>query len=481
MTLEALDLDRRVPIGSGMCLPDLREEAPAGDLVAFAALLSDGDAADQSSGALLARAAGLERLVSMVQAAQARVVGELAARTGVGPDRAVDELQCALGCTRYAAQRLVARAEGLARHPLVLDAFAAGDVDVRRVDALLDTLPVGGDPRRWDGVIAAVLRDAELWSAPAIRRQTERLVIAAEPAQAAARCEREQRERCVRLDPATHGMAWLSAYLPAPEAVAAFTVVDALAGSHRHDGDTRTVDQRRADAFAAVFTTILDTGAAPDGTPLPRRHHRRWNVQVTVGAGTLLGLDDLPGELSGYGPIPADMARRLAQDGTWRRLLTDPVTGVLLDRGDSTYRPGADLTDAVIARDVTCTHPYCGQPSWRCELDHIEPFDPNRPAEEQTRADNLQATCKHHHEEKTSGGWSVRRNRETGATEWTDPFGITFIRLATPVVLTAAALTHLEGRADGGRPWGCHTGGIADEDSPEGSPAPGGYPDEPPF
>lgn len=472
-----------MPIAAGMRLPDLRRLAPAGDLAAFAAVLSDVERADASSMDLLARAAGWGQLVSMAQAEQAKVVGELTARREVGPERAADELQCALECTRYAAQRLVLRAQDLATHPLLLDALGAADVDLRKVDAVLDALPPGGDQRRWDGVIATVLEDAAMWSAPAIRRQTERLVLAAEPAEASGRCRRARDDRSVRLDPVENGMALLSAYLPAPDAVAAFTVVDALAGTHRHEGDTRTVAQRRADAFAAVFTTILDTGATPDGSSLPRRRHRRWNVQVTVGAGTLLGLDELPGELAGYGPIPADLARRIAQDGTWRRLLTDPVTGVLLDRGDTSYRPGADLTNAVVARDVTCTHPYCGQPAWRCELDHVEPFDPKRPAEEQTTAANLEARCKHHHEQKTSGGWSVRRNPDTGDTEWTDPLGITFIRLATPIALTAAALSRL------GFGGGRHGPGDEPGDEPRGDPGRGpsggghgrGYPEDPPF
>ena len=90
-------------------------------------------------------------------------------------------------------------------------------------------------------------------------------------------------------------MAWLSAYLPAPAAVMAFSVIDALAGTTRIDGDERTVDQRRADAFADVFTTILTNQATPDGTPLPRRHGQAVTIGVTVAATTLAGLDEQPG------------------------------------------------------------------------------------------------------------------------------------------------------------------------------------------
>src|SRR5207248_2123178 len=56
-------------------------------------------------------------------------------------------------------------------------------------------------------------------------------------------------------------------------------------------------------------------------------------VRVTVPISTLMGLDDQPGDLAGYGPIPAAVARDIAAGGTWKRLLTDPVSGMLLDYG----------------------------------------------------------------------------------------------------------------------------------------------------
>src|SRR6266511_96609 len=65
----------------------------------------------------------------------------------------------------------------------------------------------------------------------------------------------------------------------------------------------------------------------------------------------LMGLTEHGAELAGYGPIPAQVARELAADGTWRRLLTDPVSGHLLDYGRTTYRPPAALADFIRARD----------------------------------------------------------------------------------------------------------------------------------
>ena len=61
-------------------------------------------------------------------------------------------------------------------------------------------------------------------------------------------------------------------------------------------------------------------------------------LHVTVPAETLLGISEAPGELTGYGPIPASMARRLAPGSIMRRLLTDPVSGTLLDYGTTHLR-----------------------------------------------------------------------------------------------------------------------------------------------
>ena len=61
-------------------------------------------------------------------------------------------------------------------------------------------------------------------------------------------------------------------------------------------------------------------------------------------------MDQRPGELAGYGPIPATVARTLAGDpaSTWHRLVHDEL-GHLIDYGRSTYRPPQDLIDFVTA------------------------------------------------------------------------------------------------------------------------------------
>jgi hypothetical protein len=154
------------------------------------------------------------------------------------------------------------------------------------------------------------------------------------------------------------------------------------------------------------------TGAGP-GKPL---------VSVIVPITMLLGLDEQPGELVGYGPIPADLAREIAAEGTWRRLLTDPVSGTLLDYGRTTYAPPAGLADFVRARDLHCRHPGCRQPATRADLDHTIPYQPDGT----TSDHNLHASCRHHHRLKTHvTSWYVDQHPDARITV-TTPTGHTY-------------------------------------------------------
>jgi hypothetical protein len=153
-------------------------------------------------------------------------------------------------------------------------------------------------------------------------------------------------------------------------------------------------------------------------------------VRVVVAASTLLGLDDQPGELAGHGPIPATLARAIAADpdSTWRRVLTDPASGALLDVGRTSYRPPAALAEHVRARDRTCRFPGCRLTAERCDLDHLHRY-PDGP----TSAGNLATQCRHHHRLKHQGGWHVHADPDTpGLLHWTTPTGRTYTTRPRP-------------------------------------------------
>ncbi|MBL0887660.1 HNH endonuclease signature motif containing protein [Myceligenerans indicum] len=193
----------------------------------------------------------------------------------------------------------------------------------------------------------------------------------------------------------------------------------------------------------ADTTNDADSSGA-GGTPRPARRTAGTRVRVvdvsatvnvTVPATMLLDPADMtPAVLEGIGPIPAEHTAEIARDATWRRLLTDPVTGILTDHSTHAYAPGATLRAAVIARDRTCMFPGCQRPALAggraaTDLDHIQPFEHDRARQPglpgQTRAENLHALCRKHHNLKTHAGWRVTRDPDTGVTRWTPPTGTT--------------------------------------------------------
>ncbi|WP_448059867.1 DUF222 domain-containing protein [Cellulomonas hominis] len=169
------------------------------------------------------------------------------------------------------------------------------------------------------------------------------------------------------------------------------------------------------------------TGTGSTRSGRPTRRSRAPEVQVTIAATTLLGLNQAPAELTGYGPIPAPLARDLATDATWRRLITDPTTGQLTERTPTTYRPSPTLAATIRARDTTCRFPGCRIPAWRTDLDHITPYNPTQPPQAQTTPDNLHPLCRTHHRLKTHTTWTVHRDPTTGHTTWTAPTGHTYL------------------------------------------------------
>ncbi len=156
---------------------------------------------------------------------------------------------------------------------------------------------------------------------------------------------------------------------------------------------------------------------------------------MTVAASTLLGLDDHPGELAGYGSITAQAARAIAADATWRHILTDPASGTVLDVGRTTYRPPQALADHIRTRDRTCRFPGCRHPAHRCDIDHDIPY-PEGP----TCDGNLCCLCRHHHRMKYYGNWTVEHGPDS-TIFWTSLTGRTYTTTPEPISIPSYHLT----------------------------------------
>jgi hypothetical protein len=173
------------------------------------------------------------------------------------------------------------------------------------------------------------------------------------------------------------------------------------------------MDAHRADAMTAIAALFLETNEDQ-----VMNHGRPITVNLTIDLPTLLGLNENPGQLSGYGAIPAAVARELAADGKWRKFITDPTTGNLLDFGRESYLPPQALRDFLLARDRTCRFPGCRRSGVKGEIDHAIPWEEGG----ETSRSNLGLLCKRHHQLKTHGGWKLE-SFEDGSCEWTTPLG----------------------------------------------------------
>ena len=115
--------------------------------------------------------------------------------------------------------------------------------------------------------------------------------------------------------------------------------------------------------------------------------------------------------------VPALTAWALAAGGTWRRLVTDPASGVVIDVGRTRYRPPAGLADLVRARDRACVFPTCQTPACRCDIDHLTAWSQAGT----TSLHNLVVLCEAHHRLKHTPGWALTKDQTSGILSWHTP------------------------------------------------------------
>jgi hypothetical protein len=241
------------------------------------------------------------------------------------------------------------------------------------------------------------------------RRVRARLDAAGEQA----RREQARRHQDVRVWAEDDGLACLQARLPLADAARVHAALNARARRVPYDPD-HTMGMRRAAALVDAVCGTTDPATVVA-------------VQVTVDLATLAGLADTPGlvQMPAGTPEPAtaQAVRELLADPrvpvTFRRLITDPVTGQVLDRGRTCYRVPDALRDFLIARDVTCRFPGCTRRAEACDIDHLVPWS----AGGRTDRDNLIPLCRRHHIIKTFGPWRILEHRADGAVIWQAPDG----------------------------------------------------------
>lgn len=249
-------------------------------------------------------------------------------------------------------------------------------------------------------------------------------------------------------------------------------------GGRRASGPTTTnSDGRSGTATAAAPQPCACAGAG--GGSGSSAAGKSASGSGSAAAGELSWPPQLPGErltreavpeLAGYGPITPATARALAAGGIWSRIVTDPLSGAVLDVGTTRYRPTRAIAEHVIARDRTCVRPGCTHQASSCQLDHTYPYNHSHPEEGgPTSVANLGPLCSRDHQVKTHAGFLLTQP-EPGVFEWRTPTGHYYRRERDG---TTRPLTHRP-PADGGDP-SPHGDAAAECDDP-----PPGY-GPPPF
>jgi len=328
-------------------------------------------------------------------------------------DIVASEIRAALTLTRRSAGYHLGLAWELTRRlPQVGESLRAGVIDLSKARSSSEK-PLICPKRPPDEVADIALERAPQQTTGQLGARIRKLVILVEPDTARTRYEQAVEERRVTSGANEDGTANLyGLQLPAHRANAAMSRINQLARAAKSSDDPRNMDQIRAD----VLLDLLQ------GRQLGHPRGNRGTVDIQVDLTTLAGLADNPGELGGYGPVIADIARQVVEeqpDAEWRYTITDDQ-GQVVHNGTTRRRPTINQTRNVEARNPICVFPGCRMPASECDLDHNQPWAEGG----LTDPSNLAPLCRHDHVVRHHG-WTIQQTRP-GSYQWTSPLGSTY-------------------------------------------------------
>jgi len=349
-----------------------------------------------------------------------------------GFSRTVAEVGAALHMAPREANKVVACAEALdLRLPRIRDLLAEGHIDFASVRTivtrteLVEQELIGALDRR----LAERIRRWECWSHKRLVNAVDKVILTIDPDAAKERRARADGDRYMKITPQVDGTAKVQGRISATAAAVYERRMDQLVKTVCAN-DSRTMDQRRADAMQAIAEnrTRLDCTCGSDDCPMRTEDpgpQRAVPVVINVIAteATVSGESEEPGYLEGFGVIDADTVRELTEDAKLRPLAEPTVTEERAHR----YQPTPAVARWVRYRDLTCRFPFCDRKATICDLDHTTPFNHEDPATGGlTVPSDLAAYCRQHHRLKTflSGldGWQDEQLAD-GTIVWRTPTG----------------------------------------------------------
>jgi hypothetical protein len=393
------------------------------------------DPASEES-ALIERIAELERLKAAAAAGQARAAAALdaarrtadaaagvpAARRGRGvasevalarldsPARGNRHLGFAKALVHEMPHTLAALEAGVLtewRATLIVRESACLDVDDRRaLDAELC-----GDQAELQG-----MGDAGVAAAP------KTIAYRLDPHAVVERAAKAETERTVTIRPAPDTMTYLTALLPVAQGVSVYAAL-------RREADVCADGRSRGQVMADTLVERTTGRSAAAATPIA--------VNLVLSDETLFGRSNAPATVSGYGPIPAAVARDLvsgavSDEGSramLRRLYAHPTSGALVAMESRARLFPRGLAAFIGLRDQRCRTPYCDAPIRH--RDHAQPWAGGGG----TSAANGLGLCERCNYVKEVAGWCVKPNvDEIGrhTAQFTTPTGAHYWSAAPP-------------------------------------------------
>lgn len=374
-------------------------------------------------------------ICALKQEALVAIAGEFADEDGgifgCVDDEEREDVATALRLSPTTAQNRIDVARVLVGHlPNTISALSTGEISVAHATVIAretaTAIKNGLSPESVFRVEQTALAHAEFHTPGQVASKVKTTIAKLAPEDFEEIVDRARDSRRVTFYPEADGMATVIAILPAEDAQTVMKSIEAYIvkrdGEDAAEWSVLSADMKRADALTAIASQAL-ASMANDVQP----HRRPITISVAIDLPTLLRLAENPGQLAGYGAIPASVARRLAADGNWQRFVSDPTTGNLLDFGREKYTPPQELVDYLLARDRVCRFPGCRRTGQSSDIDHAQSWETGG----ETNPANLGLLCRRHHRMKTHGGWSLESNPD-GSCLWKSPKGKTFFVPSRP-------------------------------------------------
>jgi hypothetical protein len=374
-------------------------------------------------------------MCALKQEALVAIAGEYADEDGgifgCVDDEEREDVATALRLSPTSAQSRIDVARVLVGHlPNTISALSTGEISVAHATVIAretaTAIRNGLSEESIFCVEQSALAHAEFHTPGQVASKVKTTIAKLAPGEFEELVDRARDSRRVSCYPEADGMATVIAILPAEDAQAVMKSIEAFILKRNSEDapewSVLSADMKRADALTYIASQALST-LADEVQP----HRRPITISVAIDLPTLMGLAENPGQLAGYGAIPASVARRLAADGNWQRFVSDPTTGNLLDFGREKYTPPQELIDYLLARDRVCRFPGCRRTGQSSDIDHAQSWETGG----ETNPANLGLLCRRHHRMKTHGGWSLESNPD-GSCLWKSPQGKTFFVPSRP-------------------------------------------------